>query len=373
MFTYLDTTGSVKTLQQLLEVVQVQPGVKGLLVLVADANDLSPERLNPLLQNVQLPVFGGVFPAVIYQGHHYTRGSVVVGLPVAPRLTTIRGLSCATPATLEAAMAVLEDVNDAPGTAFCWADGFSQQLTPLLQAFHSQVGLKYKVIGGGAGSLDLHPKPCIITNAGLLEDAAVLAIVDLPSGVAARHGWVKLSGPYHVTESAGNVIYTLNWRPALQVYKAAVSSVYTKEWDEERFYEVAQNFPFGIQRYGVERVVRDPVRAEGESLVCIGDVPQGALVDILSATQTSLLVAADEALLEAESQLRRYGRAHTVFIVDCVSRMIFLQDRFQRELINLYLPGTATVGVLSLGEFACNGRDYPSFLNKTTVVGMFSI
>ncbi len=373
MFTYLDTTGSAKTLQQLLEVAQAQPDVKGLLVLAADANGFVPERLDPLLQAVRLPVFGGVFPAIIYQGRHYTTGSVIVGLPVAPRMTTIHALSRATPAELEAAMAALDDVNDTHGTAFCWADGFSQQLTLLLQAFHSQVGLKYKVIGGGAGSLDLHPKPCIITNAGLLEDAAVLAVVDLPSGVAARHGWVKLSGPYHVTQSTGNVIHSLNWRPAVQVYKAAVSTIYTSEWDEDRFYEVSQNFPFGIQRYGVERVVRDPVRVKGDSLVCIGDVPQGALVDILTATNTSLLVAADEALLEAENQLRRYGRAHTVFIIDCVSRMIFLQDRFQRELVNLYLPGTATVGVLSLGEFACNGRDYPSFLNKTTVVGIFPI
>lgn len=373
MFTYLDTTGSVKTLHHLLEVAQAQPDVKGLLVLTADANDFVPERLDPLLQTVQLPVFGGIFPAIIYQGHHYTQGSVVVGLPVEPRLITIREMSRANPSTLEAAVAVLEDAADIHGTAFCWADGFSQQMTSLLQAFHSQVGLKYNVIGGGAGSLDLIQKPCIITNEGLLEDAAVLAIVDLPSGVAARHGWVKLSGPYHVTQSSGNVIHTLNWRPALQVYKAAVSTVYTKEWDEERFYEVSQNFPFGIQRYGVERVVRDPVRTEGESLVCIGDVPQGVLVDILTATSTSLLVAADEAILEAERQLHRFGRAHTVFIFDCVSRMMFLQDRFQRELVNLYLPGTATVGALSLGEFACNGRDYPAFLNKTTVVGMFPI
>ena len=373
MFTYLDTTGTTQTLRQLLDVAQAQPGVKGLLVLAADANDFTPESLNPLLNSVRLPVFGGVFPAIIHQGHHYTRGSVVVGLPVEPQLTTIQNLSRATPTTLEDALAAIGDSASAHGTAFCWADGFSQQLTPLLHAFHNLVGLKYNVIGGGAGSLDLLLKPCVISNAGLLADAAVMAIVDLPSGVAARHGWVKLSGPYHVTQSSGNVIHTLNWRPALQVYKAAVSTVYAKEWNDERFYEVSQNFPFGIQRYGVERVVRDPVRVEGESLVCIGDVPQGALVDILTATNASLLVAADEALLEAESQLRRFGRAHTVFVIDCVSRMIFLQERFQRELVNLYLPGTATVGALSLGEFACNGRDYPAFLNKTTVVGMFPI
>jgi len=49
-----------------------------------------------------------------------------------------------------------------------------------------------------------------------------------------------------------------------------------------------------------------------------------------------------------------------------------LQDHFDQELVALHDSALEMVGVLSLGEFACNGRDYPAFLNKTAVVGMFA-
>lgn len=373
MFVTLDKTGSLERLAQLLEIVQQHPGVTSILVLAADANEFVPATLDPVLSQVSIPVAGGIFPAIVYQGQHYARGTLVIGLAARTRSLVIQNLSTATPAGLALACAPLDDRDCClhRGTAFFWADGFAQQLSALMDAFHHQASLHCTVVGGAAGSLDLIQKPCIITNAGLLADAAVITLVDSPASVAARHGWVKLSGPYHVTHATGNVIHTLNSHPALEVYQAAISGVYGKAIELDRFYEAAQNFPFGIQRCGVERIVRDPVRVEGTKLICIGDVPQGALVDILTATTTSLLVAVDEVMLEAESQVRRFGEVRTVFVVDCASRMVALQGQFQRELVNLYLPGTVTVGVLALGEFAGNGRDAPAFLCKSAVVAMF--
>lgn len=373
MFVTLDKTGSLERLAQLLEIVQQHPGVTSILVLAADANEFVPATLDPVLRQVNVPVAGGIFPAIVHQGQHYARGTLVIGLAARTRTRVIRDLSTTNPAGLARLFAAVDDRDFCldRGTAFFWADGFAPQLSALMDAFHCHACLNYAVIGGAAGSLDLVQKPCIITNAGLLADAAVITVVDASSSVAARHGWVKLSGPFLVTRATGNVVHTLNARPALEVYQAAISDAYGKAIVLDRFYEAAQNFPFGIQRYGAERIVRDPVRVEGTKLICIGDVPQGALVDILTATTTSLLVAVDEVMLEAEAQARRFGQVRTVFVVDCVSRMVLLQGQFQRELVNLYLPGTVTVGVLALGEFACNGRDAPAFLCKSTVVAMF--
>jgi hypothetical protein len=373
MVVYLDKSGTTEALADLLTRVQQVPGIGGVQVLAASANGYTSEAIDPLLREVELPLFGGVFPAILYQGEMLERGALVIGIPAKLTVTTVHTLSDVTEEQLDTVISQLGEVTDQRGTVFFWADGFAQQISPLLQAFHNQYGLTYNVLGGGAGAIDFVQRPCIITNQGLLADAAVLALVALPSGVAARHGWVKIAGPYQVTNSSGNAIHTLNWRPALQVYRSVLDSVAGIELRDDDFYEAAQSFPFGIQRYGVERVVRDPIRVEGESLVCVGDIPEGSLVDILTGSDASLLVAADDALLQSENQLRAHGKVQTVFVIDCVSRMLFLQDRFHLELVALHNPGVETIGVLSLGEFACNGKDYPAFLNKTAVVGMFAV
>lgn len=371
MVTFFEPTGSVEALIRSLAEVQAHPDVAGIMILAADGNGFTPVMLNPILQQMTKPVFGAIFPAILYAGRALTTGTMVVGLPLAPRIVTIHGLS-ALSSTFAEQVADLSESNGAPGTAFMWLDSFSQAADTLLDAFYNSFGPAVRVLGGGAGSLDMVQKPCIIDNSGLLADAAVIALLDLPCGIAARHGWIKLAGPYHVTESEKNIIHSLNWRPAAAVYSAVVANAGGEIPHPDRFYEVSRNFPFGLQRYGVERIVRDPFLVDGNSLICVGDVPQGSLVDILTGSRESLLVAADEALMIAESRLATEGQTTTLFLVDCVTRMMFLEEQFASEMSRLTIPGAEMIGVLTLGEIAGTGRDYPVFYNKTAVVGVFN-
>lgn len=369
MVTFLDKAGSAEALAQFLATAQRDSDVSGILILAADGNGFTPNVLDPILQSVTKPVFGAIFPAIVHGGETLTAGTLVIGLPVAPRIVTIRDLS-----KLVVSHDLLEglgELDGAPGTAFMWLDSYSQAADVLLDVFYNHFGPAFRLLGGGAGSLDMTQKPCIISNAGLLDDAAIIAVLDLPSGIGARHGWVKLAGPYHVTESEKNVIHSLNWRPAAAVYNAVVSSVAGETPHPDRFYEVSRNFPFGLQRYGIERIVRDPFLVDGNSLICVGDVPQGSLVDILTGSHESLLVAADEALMIAESRLAAHGHTATLFLVDCVSRMLFLEGQFASELALMTIPGVEMIGALTLGEIAGTGHDYPVFYNKTAVVGVF--
>ena len=370
MVTFLETTGAVEALEHILATVQDQPDVAGIMILAADGNGFTPDGLNPILRQMAKPVFGAIFPAIIHAGQTHTLGTLVVGLPRAPRVVTIRNLSTSA-AQLVDHLWELGEIDGETCTAFMWLDSLAQAADILLDAFYNQFGPAARVLGGGAGSLDMVQKPCVMSNAGLFADAAVLAAIDLPAGIAARHGWVKLAGPYHVTESEKNVIHSLNWRPAAAVYNAVIASASGETPHPDRFYELSRNFPFGMQRYGVERIVRDPFLVDGDSLICVGDVPQGSLVDILTGSRESLLIAADEALMIAESRLASDRRTRTLFLVDCISRMMFMGEQFAGELSLLTIPGAEMIGVLTLGEIAGTGRDYPVFYNKTAVVGVF--
>jgi len=67
------------------------------------------------------------------------------------------------------------------------------------------------------------------------------------------------------------------------------------------------------------------------------------------------------------------SKAEWCFTVDCISRVLFLEERFGEELkvISQSLPDHLTnVGILSLGEIG-NVRCGPiEWLNKTTVIGL---
>ena len=68
---------------------------------------------------------------------------------------------------------------------------------------------------------------------------------------------------------------------------------------------------------------------------------------------------------------------NNVLIVDCISRVLFLEDKFEEELNNVSsaikkdFSDAEISGALTLGEISSyNG--YLEFLNKTLVVGLFS-
>ncbi len=98
-------------------------------------------------------------------------------------------------------------------TMFVFVDGLSTGISKLIDSLFNNLGLLPNYIGGGAGSLSFQQKPCLFTNQGLLEDAAVLALADTTSSVGVAHGWTPISEAIRVTESEGNMVISLNWRP----------------------------------------------------------------------------------------------------------------------------------------------------------------
>jgi hypothetical protein len=260
------------------------------------------------------------------------------------------------------------------GTMFVFVDGYSQRISSLIDSLYSNLGLGINYIGGGAGSinpsaLDMSKTPCLFTNKGLIRDSALLAMVDIESGVGAGHGWHKISGPYKVTESRGNAIKSLDLRPAFEVYKEIIKEHSGETITSENFFDVAKSFPFGISRLGAEIIVRDPFTVEGESLIVATEIPQESFVDILTGNPDSLVRAAHKSLTAAMDAFPG-GQKRTIILIDCISRALFLGDKFAREIEVVSQENVPLIGALSLGEIANSGKDYMELYNKTCVVGI---
>ncbi|MEQ1916971.1 MAG: FIST N-terminal domain-containing protein [Gallionella sp.] len=361
--------GSPQALARVLAQFEIDVEVEGILILACDENGYTPANVDAILRATHKPLFGGVFPQIVHGQAHHSRGFIALGLCALPRVALIEDISHADKDFDEILADVFPKIDAQAKTLFVFVDGFASRINALIDGLFNSFGLEINYLGGGCGSLSLKAKPCIISNKGLMQDGAVLALLDLPSGIGVAHGWQPISDAYKVTESSGNIIHSLDWQPAYQVYRNLVEAHSRQQFRPDHFFPIAKAYPFGITKLGTEMIVRDPLMTLGESLVCVGEVPQGAYVRILNGDKSSLLAAAAQARGMASTAMDTHP-AHMQICIDCISRVLFLEDQFHLELEALQDVALPMFGALTIGEIANSGREYLEFYNKTAVLGL---
>lgn len=373
MIVDLDRTGTIDGLKTMLERVIQKPEVRGLQILASVNNPWVLDEVDALLKSLTLPVFGGMFAGVIFEGQAHDVGTIVVGMPVEPVIRTIAGLD--NPETdFKAALAEGVSGACAGKTVFAYVNCTSSAIETFLAALFEYCGSDCTYIGGGAGALDFVPRPYLMSNQGLLEAYAVLAVTEMAGSVGVSHGWRSLAGPFLITEASGHVVQTLNWRPAFEVYKEVVEAHAGKSFDDMPFYDLSKFYPFVLGRVGAEGVVRDPVNRNPDgSLLCVGDMPVNSLVDIVTGTPHSMIRAATKAAATANEGFTGERTAGATLLIECISRSLCLGDSLPHELEAVRIPGLPQFGVLTIGEIAGSGKNYLEFYNKTTVVGILNV
>lgn len=371
MRTHFDPSGTSDALRQGLDALTAADSTKGILILGCDANAWRAEEIETIVGRCELPVFGGLFPQIIHRNQNHALGTLLLGLECEPEIAVVNGLSDAAADFEQQVEAVTGHWSDADGetTMLVFVDGLSTQISALLRGLFMNFGLANNFIGGGAGSLSFEQTPCIIGPSGLIADSAILARLPVPSRVGVTHGWRPISDPIKVTSSCGNLIKTLGWEPAFDVYKRIVEAYSGQRLEIDNFFALAKSHPFGITKIGTEIVVRDPVMVvDGTDLVCVGEVPEGGFVRLLEGTPQTLLAAAREARELAVSDAPADEGATPLFI-DCISRVLFLGDRILDEL-QVVGADKPVDGAFTLGEIANTGDAFLELYNKTSVFSM---
>ncbi|MCG5512971.1 FIST signal transduction protein [Ectothiorhodospira shaposhnikovii] len=366
---HMEPTGHLDALVPCLQRMAREPGVESIMVLGCDQDNWPHEGATRLFRECPLPVFGGVFPQIIHERKPYSNGTLLVGLPVTAQIAVVHGLSDAH-ADLDRDLAqahaawpeALEN-----NTVIVFLDGFSSRISALIESLFLHFGLDVNFVGGGAGSLSFEKKPCIITPNGICRDTAVLARIPLVSRIGVTHGWEPISDTLKVTSSERNIIHTLDWQPAFEVYRRMIREHGGQDITRENFFDIAKAYPFGISKLDSEMVVRDPLMVVGDqSLMCVGEVREGCFVRLLNGTPDSLIQAATQARAIAESQCTD-GTAAPALFIDCISRVLFLGEGIHRELEGAG-AGMPLFGAFTLGEIANTGNDYMEFMNKSSVL-----
>ena len=341
----------------------IAQGAQGLLLLAADGNQYDPAEIDSWLRALPVPVCGGVFPQLIHDQKNHEQGVIVAGFSQPIEVHEIAGLSTPDADYFEAVEACF-DPDEVPASLLVFVDGMASRIGDLLDGVYDVLGSDPVYAGGGAGSLSFQQKPCIFSNRGMLADHAQLVSLPWALNLGVDHGWEKFAGPFVVTRASRNEIDGLDFRPAFDVYREHVEADSARRFTSDNFFDIAKGYPFGMEKPDGSIVVRDPITHDADKMVCVGEVPPHSVLYLLKGRPERLIEAARSCATRLPP-----GSAPTL-ITDCISRVLFLEQDFTRELeaVQQALGDRPLFGVLSLGEIANGGTHCLEFYNKTLVL-----
>lgn len=332
------------------------------------------------LQRAGVPSFGGLFERVIHGTETYEQGCVVATFRASQHPCVVPGSEHGY-RDLAGMLPALTPGMDQ--TVLVFADPEVPNPAAFVQQLYTHYGNSVEYLGAGTG---VKPERVVktapdlgslfTTESGLVSNSIVVALVDHPSGVTARHGWTRTGEPMIANRVDEHWIHEINWRPAWDVYRQAVEAVTGRPVDcSDPPRHGVIGFPLGMKRAGAEDLLRLPLDVDDSGgMRCVGGVPSNAVLHLLQGIPEDLCAAALET---AKASLQALGSpAKQVLLVECVTRFDFLAGHFDEELkaIETQLRGhceSPVIGFLARGEIASMKGGYPQILNKTAVVGAF--
>lgn len=254
-------------------------------------------------------------------------------------------------------------------TALVLVDGLSPNMKALIDTLFEKMGAHVSYLGGGAGFHDLKQRPCIFDNNGIYQDVLYVCVIPSPCFSGVRHGWKKLMGPFTVDRSIDNVLISLDGYNAFEVYKEVIEAEEHMTLFREDFFSIAKDHPFGIIQEDGSIIVRDPIGLnENYEIICVADIPVNSQVYVLKGDVDSLLSSSLEI---TEYCTERAPASYIPFLFNCISRAMFMEDKFEEELSNIQDKLKPIVqGALSIGEIASKRNGDIIIHNKSTVLGL---
>jgi hypothetical protein len=347
---------------------------ESLLLLIGEETKIDFEELIAKLNSFDLSFFGGIFPGIIYDKNNYTNGIILKVLPHAAKPILIKGWK-------KEDFDISPFLKDIPTenidmSFFTIVDGLTSDVSSYLQQLYHHYGNSVKFMGAGAGSISLVQRPCVFTNEGIFQDAAVLFPLKMKMHLGVKHGWERLAGPIVATRTENNIIHELNWKNAFEVYREIVEKDSQRKFNDQNFFEIAKAYPIGKIREIGEDICRDPLSVTTDgSIVCAGKVPENTVLYIMKGDIEVLVQSAAIAVKNAIKQLDT--KIEHILVVDCISRALFLgEEELSKELavisktmIDSPIEKSIPQGILSIGEISSGNNGFLELYNKTLVIG----
>ena len=348
----------------------------GVCVFLPEAQKEQLASVQASCADLQIPLVGGIFPALVHEGSFHADGLWLLRLDVMPFYLLLPDL----PQDADQAERQMEELaqhitanlgaqDDV--TLFMLFDAMVPNIGSLLDDLYLYLANRVHYAGANAGSETFLPMPCLFDGQRLVSNGVLLMLLPGHRGAILEHGYHAPGQTVYATSTQGNCITQIDWRPAFEVYQELVQSQYGVQITPDNFYEHAVHFPFGIVRANHHVVVRIPVMLkEDGSLFCVGEVPANSLLTLLKSpsvdsTETLQVLTAGLEAMDGPSA------GSELLLFYCAGRRMHLGQ--QEASVELQAFGQRTqaaqvAGALSLGEIGGSTlHGYPLFHNATLV------
>jgi hypothetical protein len=237
---------------------------------------------------------------------------------------------------------------------FVLSDGLKVNGSELVAGLASLLPEHVTITGGLSGDADRFEETLVIWDDAPQRDAiAVIGLYGehLRVGYGSLGGWDPFGPERLITHSRGNVLYELDGKSALDLYK-----LYLGE-HAKGLPATGLLFPLSLRtnagEMGVVRTILSVNEAE-KTMTFAGDVPEGAYARLMKANFDRLI---DGALGAAKRSYEALGSSSPdlAVLISCVGRKLILKQRIEEEVEgvrDVLGPHTALTGFYSYGEIS---------------------
>jgi hypothetical protein len=234
------------------------------------------------------------------------------------------------------------------------SDGLLVNGSELVRGINSERLPAVVVTGGLAGDGDRFKRTWVLRE-GVPQTGCISAVGfyggNIRIGHGSKGGWDIFGPERTVTRSEGNVLYELDGRPALQLYKDYLGD------RAAGLPATALLFPLALREAANpgKSLVRTvlAVNERQQSMTFAGDIPQGCRAQLMRANFDRLVQGASDAASEACADREPADRL--VVAISCVGRRLVLGERTEEELeatLEAFPAGAQQMGFYSYGEIS---------------------
>lgn len=258
--------------------------------------------------------------------------------------------------------------------AFIIASGWVNDIDgeAIIAGIEAGFGGDATIFGGMAGDDQTLTGPMVFTfgkksTTGLLALMVDLDKVDI-AGVATC-GWKPIGISKTITKSKGNIVYTIDEKPALDTVMKYLGLTLSDEPMTNTVFSLGAYYPLQLERENAPAVMRTAMlgNTEDRSLVCAGHIPQGSKVRFSLPPDFDVIDTVVEECVEVrENDLQD---ADALIMFSCVSRYLSFGVMTSEEIEQVQDVWKAPmVGFFTYGEYGKSKGGKHEFHNNTCCV-----
>ena len=256
------------------------------------------------------------------------------------------------------------------------SDGLGVNGSELVRGLNSVLPPSVVVTGGLAGDGPRFQRTWVLSQ-GRPTQGVISAVgfygSSLHVGHGSRGGWDRFGPERVVTRSTGNVLFELDGKPALELYKTYLGE------RAAGLPATALLFPLALRTSADDSkiLVRTILSVDEatQSMTFAGDIPQGSLAQLMRANFERLIEGAGDAAHRTATAGDPTQGEVLAIAVSCVGRRLILGQRAEEEVaatVDALPRGAQQVGFYSYGEISPFTTGHCDLHNQTMTLTTIS-